>query len=232
MPSSTSADKASRQNKTTKSKRPTPLSLLRKLTRSKAAKLIQHCKRIAKDSNWKLKHLCKNETVKDEKTIRKLLNKEAIAALQAKKPRLSIRLVNAYFDYYSDNLHAELIKAQANDSLGKNEEALNGLKTFSNQKSSRLYPTACNLCRGIITKQAKEISLKSPPEQAITHYFEELYKLKINPEHNNRLDTILEKLDFSPQLSSYPELRQHELKLRFNSKLTSFLEQKLLGKAR
>ena len=72
----------------------------------------------------------------------------------------------------------------------------------------------------------------SSPEQAITHYFEELYKLNINPEHNNRLDTILEKLDFSPQLFSYPELRQHELKLRFNSKLTSFLEQKLLGKAR
>ena len=231
MPSSTSADKASRQNKTTKSKRPTPLSLLRKLTRSKAAKLIQHCKRIAKDSNWKLKHLCKNETVKDEKTIRKLLNKEAIAALQAKKPRLSIRLVNAYFDYYPDNLHAELIKAQANDSLGKNEEALNGLKTFSNHKSSRQYTTACNLSRRIITKQAKEISLKSPPEQAITHYFEELYKLKINPEYNERLDAILGKLDFSTQLSSYPELRQHELKLRFNSKLIAFLEQKLLEKA-
>ena len=232
MPTSKSADEASRQNKTTKSKRPTPLSLLRRLTRSKAAKLIQHCKRIAKDSNWKFKHLCKNETIKDEKTIRKLLNKEAIAALHAKKPRLSIRLVNAYFNYYSDNLHAELIKAQANYSLGKNEEALNGLKTFSNHKSSRLYPTACNLSRVIITKQAKEISLKSPPEQAITHYFEELYKLKINPEYNERLDAILGKLDFSTQLSSYPELRQHELKLRFNSNLTSFLEQKLLEKAR
>ena len=232
MPTSKSADKASRQNKTIKSKRPTPLSLLRRLTRSKPEKLIQSCKRIAKDSGWKLKYLRETETIKDNKTIRKLINEEAIAALHANKPRLSIRLANAYFEYYSDNLHADLIKAQANDSLGKNEEALNGLKTFSNHKTSKLYPKACDLIRVIIAKQAKEISLNSSPDQAIKHFFEELYKLRINPEYNKHLDTILGKLNFSTQLSPYPELRQYELKLRFNSNLTSFLEQKLLAKAR
>ena len=231
MPTSKSADKVSPQNKTTKSKRPTPLSLLRGLSKSKPAKLIQRCKQIAQDSDWELKHLCKTETIKDNKTIRKLINEEAIAALNAKKPRLSIRLLNAYFDYYSDNLHAHLIKAQANDSLGKNEDALNGLKTFSNHKTSKLYPKACQLSREIIIKRTKAISLKSSPEQAITHYFEEFYKLKINPEYNKFLDIILGKLDLSTQLSSYPELRQHELKLRFNTNLTSFLEQKLLEKA-
>ena len=232
MPNSTSAGKASRQKKTKQSKRPTPLWFLRGLTRSKSTKLIQRCKRITKESNWKLKHLRKTETIKDNKTVRQLIIKEALAALRAKKPRLCIRLVDAYFAYYSDNLQADLIKAQANDSLGKSEEALSGLRTFSSHRTSKLYPKACRLSRKIIAGQAKKIATVSSPEQAITHYFEELYKLKINPEHNNRLDTILEKLDFSPQLSSYPELRQHELKLRFNSKLTSFLEQKLLGKAR
>ena len=117
-------------------------------------------------------------------------------------------------------MHSDLIKAQANDSLGKNEEALNGLKAFSNHRTSNLYPKAC--------RSSHEITA----EQAITHYFEELYKFKINPEYNKYLDTISGELNFSTQLSSYPELRQHELKLRFNSYLAFLLEQKLLGKAR
>ena len=231
MPTSTSAGKASRQKKTKQSKRPTPFSFLRGLTQSKPAKLIQRCKRITKESNWKLKHLRKTETIKDDKTVRQLINKEAMAALRAKKPRLCIRLIDAYFAYYSDNLQADLIKAQANDSLGKSEEALNGLRTFSSHRTSKLYPKACRLSRKIIAEQAKKIATESSPEQAITHYLEELYQLKVNPEHNKRLDTILERLESSSELSSYPELRQHELKLRFNSKLTAFLEQKLLGKA-
>jgi len=232
MPTSASVGKASRQEKTKQSKRPTPLSFLRGLTRSKQAKLIQRCKRITKESNWKTKHLRKAETIKDNKTVRQLINKEAMAALRAKKPRLCIRLVNAYFAYYSDNLQADLIKAQANDLLGKSEEALNGLRIFSDHKTSKFYPKARRLSRKIITKQAVQIATELSPEQAIAHYIEELYKLKINPEYNKFLDTILEKLESSYEFSSYSELRQHELKLRFNSKLTAFLEQKLLVKAR
>ena len=228
----TSTGKTSRQGKTKQSKRPTPLSFLRGLTRSKPAKLIERCKRISEDSNWKPKHLHKTGTIKGKKAVRQLINKEAMAALRAKKPRLSIRLVNAYFAYYSDNLQADLIKAQANDSLGKSMEALNSLETFSKHKTSNLYPKACRLSRKIIAEQAKKIATESSPEQAITHYLEALYQLKVNPEHNKRLDAILEKLEFSPELSSYPELRQHELKLRFNSKLIDFLEKKLPGKAR
>ena len=88
--------------------------------------------------------------------------------------RLCIRLVDAYFAYYSDNLQADLIKAQANDSLGKSEEALNGLRTFSSHRTSKLYPKACRLSRKIIAEQAKKIATESSPEQAITHYLEEL----------------------------------------------------------
>ena len=142
-----------------------------------------------------------------------------------------MRLVNTYFSYYSDNLQADLIKAQANDSLGKTEEALKGLKTFTNHKTSRHYPKACRLIRKITAEQAQKIATESSPEKAIAHYFEELYKLKIDLEQNKHLNSLLKKRECSPELSTYPELRQHELKLRFNSKLLVFLEQKLLEKA-
>ena len=231
MSTSPSAKRSSHQSKTKQSKRSTPLSFLRGLTQSKPTKLIQHCKRITEESNWKLKHLHKTESINDNKIVRQLINREALAALKAKRPRLSIRLVDAYFDYYTENLQADLIKAQANVSLGKSKEALNGLKKFSYHKTSKLYSKACRLSRKIIADRAQRIATESSPQKAITYYFEELLKLKINPKYHDDLKPLLKKLESPIELSSSPDLRQHELKLRFNIQLTAFIEQKLLGKA-
>ena len=188
------------------------------------------CKDIAEESNWELQFLLEEATEKGEKWIRPTLNKEALCALQANKPKLCIRLINTYFCHYSNNLHANLIKAQANHSLQKNQEALKSLKILVAQKESKYYSKASELCKSIIAEEASKTFQSTSPDNAIQHYIVELLKLRIPPTYHVQLDGILEKVDSTIELSTYSELRRHELHLRFNTQLLHFFEEKLKGK--
>ena len=230
MPALNSPDKFSQNTKKKAAKQPTPISFLRSLTTNKSEKIISLCKDIAEESNWKLRFLPEEAPKKGEKWIRPILNKEAISALQANKPKLCIRLINAYFCHYSNNLHANLIKAQANHSLQKNQEALKSLKILAAQQESKYYSKASELCKAIIAEEASKTSQSTSPENAVKHYIVELLKLRIPPTYHIKLDEILEKIESTIELSTYPRLKRYELNLRFNTQLLHFFEEKLKGK--
>ena len=230
MTKQTTTDKPSGKNKRRRESPLTPLSLFQSLTRSKTEKLLIKCKQIAHDSNWKLESLTKKPSEKGEKGIRPLLNKEALTALKSNRPKLCIRLINAYFSYYSSNLHAELLKAEANYSLNKKEEALKGLKIFSTQKDNKFYQKASTLCQKIIAEKANATCKNANPEEAIKFYVSELSTLNITPTYHEGLGEILSKLEPMDELSIYPELQKHELRLRFNSVLINILEKKMQQK--
>ena len=226
MPKNKTPNKPSIKNKRKNTKPNSLFTFLSSFTTAKSDRLLSQCKEIAENSNWELESLLKKPSEKGEQGIRPLLNKEASAALKAKKPKLCIRLINAYFSHYSNNLQAELLKAEANYSLNKKDEALAGLKSLSSQKNSKYHSKAAALCKKIIADRATELLKNKSPEDAISFYVNELLRLGITPAYSENLREILEKTDSPIELSTYTELQEHELNLRFSSQLIAILEKK------
>ena len=224
MPEHKIPSKSSAKNKRKNTKPNSLFTFLSPLATTKNDRLLSQCKEIADDSNWQFESLFKKPLGEGEKGIRQLLNKEASAAFRAKKPRLCIRFINAYFSHYSNNLQAELLKAEANYSLCKKDEALAGLKNLSNLKNSKYHSKASTLCKKIIAEKATELLKNKSPEDAISFYANELLTLGITPTYNENLREILQKIDAPVEISEYAELQQHELNLRFNSQLMAILE--------
>ena len=219
--------KSSIKNKRRKNTRPNSLfTFLSSLKATKSDRLLSQCKEIADNSNWKLKSLLEKPPEEGEQGIRPLLNKEASAAFKANKPKLCIRLINAYFSHYSNNLQAELLKAEANYSLNKKDEALTGLKKLSSQKKSKYRNKASTLSKKIIADKATELLKNKSPEDAIVFYAKELLSLGITPTYNENLREILQQIESPIEISAYTELQQHELNLRFSNQLITILEKK------
>lgn len=216
-----------KKNKKKSEKQNTLLSIFLPLSIRKNKKIVSLCNEIAKDSNWNLQHIPKKPPSKGEKGIRPTVNKEALSALKSNKPKLCIRLINAYFKFYSNNLHGLLIKAEANHSLNKNNEALKSLKTILAQKDSKFKAKASSLCKTIFAKEALNLHKTSPARQAIEYYFNELVKLNITPKYNEGLNEILDKISSSDEQATPPELRQHYLILKFNTEVAFLFEKKL-----
>ena len=200
-------------------------SILRLLFSNKQMKLSCCCKKIAQESNWKIKHLPENPAETSTKDIRKLLNKEASAALKANRPKLCIRLINCYFQHYSTNLHAVLIKAEANYSLGKYSQALDSLKKFSAHPKSNYHSKAINLYKKIIAEQAVDHCKETSPEDSINYYARELLAMNIKPTYSKILNEILEKLHPPINLSSRSKLRNYELKSIYYGQLLLIYEE-------
>ena len=186
------------------------------------------CEKIAEESNWRLQHISKKPPGKGEKGIRPIINKEALSALKAKKPRLCIRLIDTYFRYYSKNLHGQLIKAEASHALHRNDEALKSLKRILAKKNNKFQDKAFSLFKLILAEEASELELEKaiPPKQAIEHYFHQLVKFKIAPTYNAGLKDILEKIAPTEEEAT-PELQEHKLMLKFNTEVAHLFEKKL-----
>ena len=203
------------------------MSFFLRLSVSKNKKIVTLCKKISRESNWKLQYIPQKPPNKGEKGIRPAVNKEALAALKSNKPNLCIRLIDAYFNFYSKNLHGHLIKAQASYSLNKNNEALHSLKKVLNKKNEKYQAEAVKLCKSIFAMEASELQQTISPKQAIEHYINELYKLNITPTYSTGINDILEKISPPGEQEAPPELREHYLNLKFNRELISFFGEKL-----
>ena len=88
-----------------------------------------------------------------EEGIRPIINKEALSALKSNKPRLCIRLIDTYFKYYSNNLHGQLIKAEANCALRKNDEAMKSLKKILTKKNTNISPKHSNFANRFLPRK-------------------------------------------------------------------------------
>ena len=206
----------------------TLLSTFLRLSTGKNKKIASLCEKIAEESNWKLQHMSKKSPGEGEEGIRPIINKEALSALKSKKPRLCIRLIDIYFKYYSNNLHGQLIKAEASHALHRNDEALKSLKRILAIKNNKFQDKAFSLCKSIFAEEASELELEKaiPPKQAIEHYFNQLVKLKIAPTYNEGLNNILEKIaPIEEQVT--PELQEHNLILKFNTEIVRLFGEKL-----
>ena len=205
----------------------TLLSTFLRLSTGKNKKIASLCEKIAEESNWRLQHIHKKPG-KGEKGIRPIINKEALSALKSKKPRLCIRLIDTYFRYYSNNLHGQLIKAEASHVLHRNDEALKSLKRILAKKNNKFQDKAFSLFKLILAEEASELELEKaiPPKQAIEHYFNQLVKLKIAPTYNEGLKDILEKIAPTEEEAT-PELQEHKLILKFNTEVARLFEKKL-----
>ena len=218
---------APKKNRRKTEKQNSLLSMLLPLSIRKNKKIVSLCEEIAKESNWNLQHMPKKAPSRGEKGIRPIVNKEALSALKSNKPKLCIRLINAYFRFYSNNLHGQLIKAEASHSLHKNNEALKSLKKVLAKKNNKFQAKASDLCKLIFAEEASELEKTIPPKQAIAHYFNELVKLDIAPTYSESLNSILEKFPSTGEQETLPELREHYLNLKFNRELVEFFEKKL-----
>ena len=206
----------------------TLLSTFLRLSTGKNKKIASLCEKIAEESNWKLQHMSKKSPGEGEEGIRPIINKEALSALKSNKPRLCIRLIDIYFKYYSNNLHGQLIKAEASHALHRNDEALKSLKRILAKKNNKFQDKAFSLCKSIFAEEASELELEKaiPPKQAIEHYFNQLVKLKIAPTYNEGLNNILEKIaPIEEQVT--PELQEHNLILKFNTEIVRLFGEKL-----
>ena len=204
----------------------TLLSTVLRLSTGKNKKIASLCEKIAEESNWKLQHISKKSPGKGEKGIRPIINKEALSALKSKKPRLCIKLIDTYFRYYSNNLHGQLIKAEASHALHLNDEALKSLKRILAKKNSKFQDKAFSLFKLILAEEASELEKAIPPKQAIEYYFNQLVKLKIAPTYNEGLKDILEKIAPTEEEAT-PELQEHKLILKFNTEVAHLFEKKL-----
>ena len=204
----------------------TLLSTFLRLSTGKNNKIASLCEKIAEESNWKLQHISKKSPGKGEKGIRPIINKEALSALKSKKPRLCIKLIDTYFRYYSNNLHGQLIKAEASHALRRNNEALKSLKKILAKKNNKFQDKVFSLFKLILAEEASELEKAIPPKQAIEHYFNQLVKLKIAPTYNEGLKDILEKIAPTEEEAT-PELQEHKLILKFNTEVAHLFEKKL-----
>ena len=204
----------------------TLLSTFLRLSTGKNNKIASLCEKIAEESNWKLQHISKKSPGKGEKGIRPIINKEALSALKSKKPRLCIKLIDTYFRYYSNNLHGQLIKAEASHALHRNDEALKSLKKILAKKNNKFQDKVFSLFKLILAEEALELEKAIPPKQAIEYYFNQLVKLKIAPTYNEGLKDILEKIAPTEEEAT-PELQEHKLILKFNTEVAHLFEKKL-----
>ena len=204
----------------------TLLSTFLLLFTGKNNKIASLCEKIAEESNWKLQHISKKSPGKGEKGIRPIINKEALSALKSKKPRLCIKLIDTYFRYYSNNLHGQLIKAEASHALHRNDEALKSLKKILAKKNNKFQDKVFSLFKLILAEEASELEKAIPPKQAIEYYFNQLVKLKIAPTYNEGLKDILEKIAPTEEEAT-PELQEHKLILKFNTEVAHLFEKKL-----
>ena len=218
---------APKKNRKKPDKRNSLLSIFLPLSIRKNKKIVSLCEEIAKESDWSLQHIPKNPPSKGEKGIRPIVNKEALSALKSNKPKLCTRLINTYFRFYSNNLHGQLIKAEASHSLHKNNEALKILKEVLTKKNDKFQTKACDLCKLICAEDATALEKKTSPKTALAHYFTELAKFDITPTYNTGLNDILEKISSPGEQETPPELRKHYLILKFNGELVRFFEKKL-----
>ena len=130
------------------------LSAFLRLSIGKNKKIVSLCNKIAQESNWILHHIPKKPPSKGEEGIRPKINKEALSALKSNKPKLCIRLINTYFKYYSNNLHGQLIKAEASHALHKNDEALKSLKKILAKKNNKFQDKALKLFKSIFSDES------------------------------------------------------------------------------
>ena len=198
-----------------------------RFAKRKVVHVLGHFKSIATDQKWTLRHLPQKPGKRGDKEIQKLGIEEAKAALNDNNPELCLELMDAMLLYYPQNQMSQIIKARAEIELGQNKQAIEILKPMAagDRKFAR---TARTLLSEIWIKTALQMDGKQSPKKAIHFFINQHLNAGINPEYTPQLDDVLMQLNSSEEIYPDPELRQHQLNLRFNGQLIELLETRLL----
>ena len=198
-----------------------------RFAKRKVVHVLGHFTSIATDQKWTLRQLPQKPDKSGDKEMQKLGIEEAKAALNANHPELCLELMDAMLLYYPQNQMSQIIKARAEIELGQNKQAIEILKPMAagDRKFARAART---LLSEIWIKTALQMDGKQSPQKAIHFFISQHLNAGINPEYTPQLDDVLMQMKPSEELYPDPELRQHQLKLRFNGQLIELLEVRLL----
>lgn len=202
-----------------------------KFTKDRPQRLIRHCKAITEDHRWLNQHLPESTSQETTSNPKQLVIDEAKAALKSEKLELCLELLEASFLYYTNNRQGLLLQAEALYQAEDIETSFQILKKLATTKDDKYARKAKAIWSSKLTEKAKTICLQESPTQAIIYYIEQHLTAELNPEYNQELDDILLEASSSKESSSDPELRRHQLRLKFNNIFIDHLEAKLMAQS-
>ena len=202
-----------------------------KFTKERPKRLIRHCNAITEDHGWTNQLLPESTSQEAISNPKQLVIDEAKAALQSKKLDLCIELLEASFLYYTNNRQGMLVQAEGLYQAEDIDKAFQILKKLATTKDDKYARKAKAMLSSKLTEKAKTICLQESPNQAIIYYIEQYLTAELNPEYDQGLNDILIEAISPAELSSDPELRKHQLRLKFNNIFINHLEAKLIAQS-
>ena len=193
----------------------------------KSSHVLGHLKSIATEQTWPLRHLPQEAGKRGDKEMQKLCIEEAKAALKANQSELCLAFIEAMLLYYPKNQQSQILKARAEINLGRKEQAMEVLKQMA-PGDSKFALTARAMLGEIWLETALKMDVEKSPQKAIHFFISQHLDSGINPEYTPKLDDALIQLNPSEELHAEPDLRLHQLNLRFNGQLIDLLEARLL----
>ena len=193
----------------------------------KTSRVLDHLKSIATEQTWPLRRLPLKAGKRGDREIQKLCIEEAKAAFNANQSELCLALMEAMLLYYPENQQSQILKARAEINLGRKEQAMEALKQVA-PGDGKFALIARAMLGEIWLETALKMDVEKSPQKAIHFFISQHLDSGINPEYTPKLNDALMQLNPSEELHTEPDLRLHQLNVRFNGQLIDLLEARLL----
>jgi len=158
--------------------------------------------------------------------IKSLIYKAALNALP-KNPEATINFLDVILDFIPKDGASLLLKGEALFTLKKANKAIQLWAIVAQSNNEKNAQEASKKISKFLARRARKISASQSPQQAITFYIEEHFKLHLTPNPAPQLIHIFKQIDPSNVNFFDPELRQHQLQVEFNTFLIEYLETQL-----
>ena len=199
---------------------------------------IELKKRLAKQSimvakSNSLKAVFPQEIQKiDSKTnVKSLVFKQARACLIT-NPQATLDLCISILDYFPRDLASLQLKGEALAALSRSQEAIQAWKGLTQSENKKVAQRASDSIAQHFTGKAKLINSKKSPKAALASFIQQHFKHNLTPTLNKEIAKILRQLEPAPSDLTDPELRKHQLQLRFNTLVIECLERQWRNQGR
>jgi hypothetical protein len=191
----------------------------------------KHAKLAARRNGLEASFISNLSEVKKNSDVKSLILKKARTVLP-ENPKASLDLVDAILDYFQGDLAALLLRGEALASLKKPSDAMEIWIDLARSDNEKIAEKASELVSQHFSRRAITISKKISPEEAISFFIKEHFKLNLVPRLNKGINQILQRLDAFDGTLQDPELEQLQLQLLLNTQLIECLEDQLREQGR
>ena len=215
------------------SKSTNKIKISAKLSQSKIDVLLVKQARAAAASNClEIKFVPEIEEINKDIDVKYMIFKESRTALNQNNAQASLDIVDAIIDFSPDNLGALQLKGESLAALKKHNQARKIWGDLCLSKNKNIAKEASRLLSKNLSQKALNISSTKSPKEAVSYFIEEHLKLNLSPILNNKIKTILEKIEPSQPNFSNLDLKKHELQLMFNTQVIECLKARLHDQGR